>query len=130
MSTKNPSLENLHSIVTDLDDLVDDMVFLGGCAAGLLITDPAAPQIRMTNDVDVIVQAVSHVEYYQIAKKLRDKGFAEDTQPDAPICRWKSAKGVLLDVMPIEPAVLGFGNQWYQPACRQQSRMSLKQEKQ
>jgi len=32
------------------------MVFLGGCATGLLITDTAAPPIRVTRDVDAIVQ--------------------------------------------------------------------------
>ena len=29
--------------VEQLGELVDEMVFLGGCATGLLITDPAAP---------------------------------------------------------------------------------------
>lgn len=31
------------------------MVFLGGCATGLLINDPAAPPIRMTRDVDALI---------------------------------------------------------------------------
>lgn len=114
----NPNLENLLSVVSDLGDLVDEMVFLGGCATGLLITDPAAPSIRMTIDVDVIVQVVSQVEYYQLSAKLRERGFSEDTQSDAPICRWKSDQGVLLDVMPIDPKILGFGNQWYEPAMK------------
>lgn len=116
--TMNPNIDNLLSVVEDLGELVDDMVFLGGCAAGLLITDPAAPNIRMTYDVDVIVQVVSQVEYYQLSSKLRDKGFTEDTQEGAPICRWKSTQGILLDVMPVDPEVLGFGNQWYQPAMQ------------
>lgn len=112
----NPNLENLLNVVNDLGELVDEMVFLGGCVTGLLITDPAAPSIRIT--IDVIVQVVSQVEYYQLADKLRDKGFTEDTQTDAPICRWKSNQGVLLDVMPIDPKILGFGNQWYKPAMK------------
>jgi hypothetical protein len=36
---------------------------LGGCATGLLITDTAAPPIRVTRDVDAIVQVVSRGDY-------------------------------------------------------------------
>ena len=125
----NPNIDNLLSIVKDLEELVHDMVFLGGCAAGLLITDPAAPHIRITIDVDVIVQVVSKGEYYQLAEKLRDKGFVEDIQEGAPICRWKSIQGVLLDVMPIDPEVLGFGNQWYTPAMQNAENFELEKSK-
>jgi hypothetical protein len=40
------------------------MVFLGGCATGLLITDPVAPPIRETQDVDAIVQVASFAGYH------------------------------------------------------------------
>ncbi len=52
---QNPNLEILMLAVDQLDYLADKMVFLGGCATGLLITDPAAPPIRVTRDVDAIV---------------------------------------------------------------------------
>jgi hypothetical protein len=32
------------------------MVFVGGCATGMLLTDPAASPVRATFDVDVIVE--------------------------------------------------------------------------
>lgn len=53
--------------MAQLEELAQEMVFLGGCATGLLITDPAAPPIRATKDVDAIVQVVSPAEYYQLA---------------------------------------------------------------
>ncbi len=76
--TKNPNLERLQLAVEQLEELSDQMVFVGGCATGLLITDEAAPVIRVTKDVDAIVQVVSKAEYYQLSKKLRGKGFKED----------------------------------------------------
>jgi len=112
---QNPNLEILLLAVHHLEELVDDMVFLGGCATGLLITDKAAPPIRITRDVDAIVQISSRVAYYELSKKLRAKGFAEDHQPGAPICRWNK-QGVILDIMPTDPNILGFGNEWYQLA--------------
>jgi len=112
---KNPNLEIMILAVEQLGELVDEMVFLGGCAAGLLITDPAAPPIRVTHDVDAIVQVVSRADYYQLSEKLRTQGFKEDDSDGAPICRWL-AGSVVLDVMPIDTQILGFGNKWYAPA--------------
>lgn len=112
----NPNLDILIEAVEQLGELADEMVFVGGCATGLLITDKAAPPIRITKDVDAIVQVMSRGDYYQFSDRLSAQGFSEDNSEDAPICRWKSAHGILLDVMPIDPDVLGFGNEWYKPA--------------
>jgi len=40
---ENPNIEILMFAVEQLEELADEMVFIGGCATGLLITDPAAP---------------------------------------------------------------------------------------
>lgn len=121
---RNPNLEILMLTVDRLGDLADEMVFVGGCATGLLITDPAAPPIRVTRDVDAIVQVFSKADYYRLAEKLRDKGFREDTSDGAPLCRWIS-ENVILDVMPTDTAILGFGNQWYMKAAENAESMEL-----
>ncbi len=112
---RNPNLEILEMAVERLGPLADEMVFLGGCATGLLLTDIAAPPIRATQDVDVITEAASLGDYHRLSEQLRSRGFREDQSPGAPICRWVAA-GVVLDVMPTKPEILGFGNEWYQPA--------------
>lgn len=41
------------------------------------------------------------------------RGFARDVSSDV-ICRWVHKKsGVIFDLMPIQPEVLGFSNRWY-----------------
>jgi len=120
----NPNLLILETAVHRLGSLADEFVFLGGCATGLLLTDAAAPPIRQTVDVDVIVQVLSKAEYYALSERLRELGFREDTSDDAPICRWTSGS-VILDVMPTDPTLLGFGNVWYQPAMEHAIEMSL-----
>lgn len=112
---RNPNLQILEMAVEYLGPLADDMVFVGGCATGLLLTDVAAPPIRVTQDVDVITEVASLGDYHRLSGQLRKRGFKEDQSPDAPICRWVAA-GVVLDVMPTRPEILGFGNAWYQPA--------------
>lgn len=81
----------------------------------MLISDPAAPPIRVTPDVDAIVQVASRAEYYQLSKRLRDRGFQEDASEGAPLCRWISGP-LILDVMPTDERILGFGNPWYAAA--------------
>lgn len=112
---QNPNLEILILAVAQLGELADEMVFLGGCATGLLITDKAAPPIRVTRDVDAIVQVATLADYHRLSSKLRTKGFKEDISQGAPICRW-TAENVILDVMPTDARILGFGNRWYAPA--------------
>ena len=109
---KNPNLDILIRTVRRLGQLSDEMVFLGGCATGLLITDKAAPPIRMTKDVDAIVHVASLVEYYKLSDKLRAVGFKEDTSDGALLCRW-IVDDLILDVMPTDESILGFGNRWY-----------------
>ena len=105
----------LEAVVERLGPLADEMVFVGGCATGLLITDPGAPGVRATRDVDVIAEIASRVEYHRLEQSLRDHGFREDDSPDAPISRWRHGRYVL-DVMPTDARILGFGNPWYRAA--------------
>lgn len=112
---KPPNIEIIEEAAVCLGPLINEMVFTGGCATGLLITDPAAPPVRATTDVDILVEISSLANYYTLSEKLRSRGFTEDLSPEAPICRWKREK-LLLDVMPTNPNILGFGNQWYAPA--------------
>lgn len=49
---------------------------------------------------------------------MRALGFREDLDEDAPICRWKLANGIKLDLMPTDPSILGFSNRWFPDALR------------
>ena len=50
-----------------LAPLAADLVYVGGCAAGLLISDTGAAGIRPTFDVDAIVQVASYADYDRFA---------------------------------------------------------------
>lgn len=113
----NPNLELLKMTAERLRPLLSELVFVGGCATGLLIDDPGAAPVRATYDVDVIAEITSYAEYTTFSERLRRIGFLEDESEGAPLCRW--LHGVLtLDVMPLDPRVLGFSNRWYPEALR------------
>jgi predicted nucleotidyltransferase len=115
MNTMDPNLPLLESVVKSLGPLCEQLVFVGGCVTGLLITETAAPPVRVTKDVDAIVEILSLTEYHALERHLESGGFRHDRSPDAPICRW-TVGGALLDVMPTDESVLGFGNRWYTEA--------------
>jgi len=50
------NLDLLAAVAGHLRPLLNDIVFVGGCTTELLVTDPAAPSIRPTTDVDAIVE--------------------------------------------------------------------------
>jgi hypothetical protein len=58
MNPNDVNVLMLESVAQRLgDDLLGELVFVGGAVAGLLVTDPAMPAIRQTEDVDLLVQA-------------------------------------------------------------------------
>lgn len=115
--THNPNHAITVTVARQLGPLLAEFVFVGGCAAGLLITDPANAPVRVTRDVDVIVELTSYREYAALSARLRELGFREDASPGAPLCRWV-LHDMYLDVMPTSGVVLGFTNRWYSDAIR------------
>ncbi len=122
--TPDSNLAMLERIAEALGPLRHSMAFLGGCATGLLITDPAAAPIRATRDVDVIVETPDRSAYFALEKEMTERGFRHDQGAGAPICRWTFGE-TLLDVMPTDPSVLGFANRWYPEALRTQRTVRL-----
>ena len=113
----DPNIELLTLVAEALGDLRERLVFVGGCATALLITDEAAAPVRATEDVDAITAVASLPEYRKLGEALRSRGFAQTLEQSGPPFRWMFA-GLKLDVMPIDPAVLGFSNRWYEFAMQ------------
>ena len=100
-----------------LGALRERFVFVGGCTTGLLVTDVAAAQVRATQDVDVLVEVLTLADYHALERELEQAGLSHDRSPEAPVCRWVIGN-CLLDVMPTDERVLGFGNRWFSEAVR------------
>ena len=94
-----------------LGRLNDEVVYVGGRSTALFITDPLSLDVRVTEDVDCIIDVVTLSSYYQFCEKLKVQGFIQRMEDDV-VCRWRY-DDLILDVMPIKEEVLGFGNRWY-----------------
>jgi len=114
----SPNRDQLVRVAGRLGPLLGEVVFVGGQVAELLVTNTAAVRIRPTDDVDVIVQVATRTEYHRLGERLRALGFREDSSPGAPLCRWRDPDELPLDVMPLDEAIRGFTNPWYDEALR------------
>jgi predicted nucleotidyltransferase len=110
----NPNLELLTSIANAMGVLRERVVFVGGCATGLLITQPLVADARATEDVDAIVEVASLVGYHALAAQLMEQGFKQTMADNTPPFRWHW-NGMQLDLVPLDERVLGFANRWYKP---------------
>lgn len=75
--SEHPNLDKLELVAHALGDLRGQLVFVGGCAVELLLTDPAPA--RVTFDVDLVAR-------------------------DVPICRWRY-NNLEVDLMPTDARV-------------------------
>lgn len=106
------TIEMLQKVARALGPLKDEVVFVGGTAPALLVTDPAAPPTRPTKDVDLVVDSQSHQGQARFEERLRNQGFQIKAPP---ICRY-GIDDVLVDVMATTSSALGFSDRWYAEA--------------
>lgn len=124
MLRNDPNLPSLRVIAQALGDLREQVVFVGGAVAGLLLTDPLAEGVRATVDVDAVVQA-ERAQFHRMQRELARRDFREDADSGV-ICRWiHRDSGVVFDLMPENPDVLGFANRWYRYAVATAQRVAL-----
>jgi hypothetical protein len=120
----DPNLPLLEDAARKLAAFLEEIVFVGGVTLGLLITDEAAAPIRGTNDVDVIAEIITYADYIAFSERLREANFTEDAGEEALTCRWHNGS-LILDVMAIEEAALGFTNRWYASVIKYASPLTL-----
>ncbi len=102
-------------MATALDELLPQVVFIGGCTTGLFLTDDfTKEQVRYTDDVDLIVHAGGFGAWAQLAERLRQLGFRESMEQDV-ICTMMLGR-LKVDFMPDDDRILGFSNRWYRDA--------------
>lgn len=117
-------IELLERVAAWLDDAGIQVVFTGGSTVPLYLSPIAAQEFRPTRDVDCIVDAPSYAAYTRLTSRLRELGFHESQEEGAPMCRFVR-EGLLIDVMPIDPEILGFSNPWYPGAWTNQASLRL-----
>lgn len=108
----NPNMALLVGMAQAMGPLCDQVVFVGGCATGLLLDDAGLMDVRSTVDVDAIVEVASLAGYHRLTEQLMQRGFKQTLADNTPPFRWYWNR-MQLDLVPLDEKVLGFANPWY-----------------
>ena len=104
------NIVRLKAIANLIHQLNEEFVFVGGATVSLY-GDDTRTEARPTDDVDVVIELASYKGYAALDEKLRKVGFENDIESGV-ICRYK-IQGMIVDIMPTDPSVIGFSNRWY-----------------
>ena len=118
MSIRGDLLSMLEAVASALgDDLLERLVFVGGCSTALFITDPVTLEdVRATDDVDLIVDLAGYPAWAKLQEELKARGFQSSAE-DEVIYRMRLGP-MKVDFMPDDEAILGFSNRWYRDGIR------------
>lgn len=94
-----------------LQEIKQQIVFVGGAVISLYTDDPAADEIRPTQDVDMTLNIVNLSHWEKVQEQLGYLGFHPDPFGHA-ICSYKY-KDIPVDIMSTEDGPLGPANRWY-----------------
>ena len=112
-------MDEMTAAIAELDERLKnvsfDFAFLGGSVLSLLINDPSVDSVRVTKDVDIIVDVRTRKDFHAEERELEALGFRHDTREGAPICRWLVGD-LAVDVLPVREEVLGWHSKWFDAA--------------
>ena len=87
-----------------LKDIKQHVVFVGGAVVSLYTDDPAADEIRPTQDIDMAINIVNLLHWEKIQEQLATLGFHPDPFGHS-ICSYRY-KDILVDIMATKMAHL------------------------
>lgn len=111
MENKIINIATVAEIANALQELKDQMVFVGGAVVSLYTDDPSADEIRPTGDVDLTINLLNYADWAQMQERLTELGFSPDPNGQA-ICSYLYEE-ISVDIMPSEDGPIGPANRWY-----------------
>ena len=105
--------ERILNIATALEELNDEVVYVGGSVAQYYSKDAASHKLQTTFDVDCVIDISTYDEYNEFQERLYRKKFRNDHSEGAPVCRFVF-NDEKVDVMPkVYIPLTGDSNSWY-----------------
>jgi hypothetical protein len=99
-------------IANALGELNERVVFVGGAVVSLYIDDPAADDVRPTQDIDFSMEIAHLAELESIRESLIQKGFYQTSEDDV-ICRFRFEE-IKVDVMATRAVGWAPANPWFE----------------
>lgn len=69
------NLQNLEKVATQLDQLLNHVIFIGGSVLELYASDPSAPALRPSREIDCLLNIETAAEFHIWQQTLEARGF-------------------------------------------------------
>jgi predicted nucleotidyltransferase len=106
-----------------LGELNERVVFVGGAMVSLYIDDPAADDVRPTQDIDFSMEIAHLAALEAIRESLIHKGFYQTSEDDV-ICRFRY-EDIKVDVMATKAIGWAPANPWFEAGFKHQVQFDL-----
>ena len=116
MITREANLEAIETVARALGDISDAAAYVGGAVVSLYADDPAAEDVRPTNDVDIVVQIARINELDRLEEDLVERGFTRDPFENV-MCRFRLGD-ILVDVMSTSEVGWAPSNRWFKSGMK------------
>lgn len=110
MESRTVDLGAVAEVADALGELNQSVVFVGGAVVSIYADDPAADEIRPTQDIDLTF-TFHELNQGKLDEELAKRGFHLDMFGHA-ICSYRY-KDILVDIMPAIDTVHGSTNPWF-----------------
>jgi len=111
MENRTINIGVVAEVAEALEELKDQVVFVGGAVVSVYADDPAADEIRPTGDIDMTLNLMSFASWAKVQERLAQLEFYPDPEGHS-ICSYKY-KDIPVDIMTGEDGHLGPANRWY-----------------
>ncbi len=113
LKNRTINLKVVEKVAISLEELNDDVIYVGGAVVSLYVTDEGAEQPRPTKDIDISVQISTYSQMDELREKLALKKIYP--APSEKIMYRYSYEDILIDFIPFEETILGPTNSWLKP---------------
>lgn len=107
------NLKVVEKVATSLQELNNEVIYVGGAIVSLYATDEAAEQPRPTKDIDISVQISTYAQMDEFRERLALKNIFPASSEH--IMYRYSFEDILIDFIPFEETPLGPTNSWLKP---------------
>jgi predicted nucleotidyltransferase len=117
------NFQRIEKISLALEEINDEVVFIGAAILGLYVTEEGADPPRITSDIDICIKICTYSQMNQIQERLAIKGFFPAAEQKL-IYRFEYKK-ILVDFIPVEDTPLGPTNRWLKPGFGKAERVKI-----
>ena len=111
LQNRSQIVDAIKTVALAFGELNEKIVFVRGAIVGLYADDPGAPEVRPTNDIDIVLEIISLIELENLREKFAGRGI-KIAKDEKILCHF-TYRNILLDVMSTKEVGWAPSNPWF-----------------